>query len=371
MERESYTSKSFWIVVGVFSVFLLILFYYEATGRITSDLVAHMQAGAAQSGYSLLHNIFYIESRSGWYDVWASFTLTACIVITGLVVKQLLVENLSTDNMNRYLVDFFAVSLLIVSMIVLPGVLKHWYLGQGTPNPWHNPTYILSRLFGVISILYFIRVYKRGLFASYRNLLCFAASLTLATYAKPSFPSIFMPAVMTMLMADWCFYKKRETIIMILGMGLLFLPSVGIVLLQSSIVFGENQGGKLVFILGNSWSMYSKNIPLSILSAYAFPLFIFFTKRSSNALYKLGLLCLAYGTFFFTFMGESGARETHLNMAWGLYLGLFFAFIASVSVLIEKRFDRKWAQRAFVLYGLHLLSGVVYLIRYMVKGTYY
>jgi hypothetical protein len=129
----------------------------------------------------------------------------------------------------------FTLVLNLVSAIYVPSFNETPYLGQGSPNPWHNPTTIMVRpialLVFVIVIGECVRV-QRGGFRKGQGLrvwkgILIAVLLLLSNLSKPSFVQIFYPAIF-LLMFLWLFiYRFRN---FPLGMQLLVccLPSVAL-----------------------------------------------------------------------------------------------------------------------------------------------
>ena len=101
----------------------------------------------------------------------------------------------------------FTLVLNLVSAIYVPSFNETPYLGQGSPNPWHNPTTIMVRpialLVFVIVIGECVRV-QRGGFRKGQGLrvwkgILIAVLLLLSNLSKPSFVQIFYPAIFLLM----------------------------------------------------------------------------------------------------------------------------------------------------------------------------
>ena len=153
----------------------------------------------------------------------------------------------SASGLSLIGVAVFTWLLSISSAIFVPWFNDKPYLGQGSPNPWHNPTTIMVR---PIALLIFILVMgecvrvQRGGFRKGQGLriwkgFLLALLLLLSNLSKPSFVQIFYPAIF-LLMFLWLFvYRFRN---FPLGMQLLLccVPSVALMGLQFISAFYGN-----------------------------------------------------------------------------------------------------------------------------------
>ena len=275
--------------------------------------------------------------------------------------------------------------MLLVSMIWMPGGneaygIEFRYLGVFTPNPWHNQTSLAARPFAIIAFILFVKIicyYEERI--DIKDYIFFALSLLVATMAKPSFTLVLGSAALPFLLIRLICHRFK-TIKNTLFFGLTFLPTIINLLVQFSGTFGDGSkdaDAGIGFAAFAIWSIFSKNILLSLVLALAFPLIVLiFNLRAfvENRAYRFAWEFLLAGTLEFMFLVEKGERYWHANFAWGYMYGLFFIFLMSTGLLVKNTVDKK--NHVIVLcvewlgLMLHLAAGIIYFV-YLLKGGNY
>ncbi|MDR0948328.1 MAG: hypothetical protein LBM69_02265 [Lachnospiraceae bacterium] len=285
-------------------------------------------------------------------------------------------------------------TIFFVSMLLppfgrwFPG-MKHLYLGVFSGNPYHNATYLATRPFAILTFFAFLVILRNlptkadsktqhtETIFSWKEYLFFSISLFLTTMTKPSFTLVFVATAgiiiaLRMLSAGLVQWRR------FVGVAVSFLPTFGGLLYQYQGVFGgEGQGVGIGF--AEVWSLYSDNILLSILLAAAFPILVLVfnlrewkqdtTFRFSWQLYLMSLVMML-------FLYEKGFRKADANFSWGYMHGLFFLFTGSLILLIRQTITSFHKMRVklvieWVVYVLHLISGIVYFLPILRGGSYY
>ena len=274
--------------------------------------------------------------------------------------------------------------LSISSAIFVPWFNDKPYVGQGSPNPWHNPTTIMVR---PIALLIFILVMgecvrvQRGGFRKGQGLriwkgFLLAFLLLLSNISKPSFVQIFYPAIF-LLMFLWLFvYRFRN---FPLGMQLLLccVPSVALMALQFISAFygstNEDSAG-VVFAPFKVAGIYTRNIAFSTFLVLAFPLFVglcSIVRRTFDWTDAFAWIMLLVGMGEKFLLAEGGSRMTHGNFNWGYILAVYLLWFVSIRDYAAWRcsIPEGGAKKAFSLL-FFILSGLL-LIAHFVSGLYY
>lgn len=271
------------------------------------------------------------------------------------------------------------------------------YLGQGSPNPWHNPTTIMVR---PIALLIFMLVMgeclrvQRGGFQKGKGLriwkgLLLAILLLLSNLSKPSFVQIFYPAIF-LLMFLWLFvYRARN---FPLGMQLLVccVPSVALMGMQFLAAFygSSNSDSAGVMIAPFKVAgLYTDNIAFSTLLLLAFPLTVSLcgiVRRTFDWVDFFAWLMLLVGMTEKFLLAEGGSRLWHGNFSWGYILGAYLLWLVSIrdfaawSTAIRGSgstggFTKAASVLGFTLTGAvllaHFLSGLYYLYYLIILGN--
>lgn len=254
------------------------------------------------------------------------------------------------------------------------------YVGQGSPNVWHNPTIIMVK---PLSLLFFFIITKemakcrenhfRHLIPAGKCLLM-AILLILCNLAKPCFAQIFYPAIF-LLMIYWLIIYRGGNFRLALELLVTCLPSALLIAAQYVVAFSQNSSSSeksgIIFAPFVVAGLRTKSIPVSILLAIAFPLFVtivMLVMKKRSLLRLLAWLMYLCGLLEKLLLAEGGSRLTHGNLAWGHNLALYFIFVVGIRDWLNlRRENRNPAVRipASVLLLWHLFSGCWYLFYHM------
>ena len=292
-----------------------------------------------------------------------------------------------------------ALLLSLVSAIYVPWFNAKPYLGQGSPNPWHNPTTIMVRPIGLLIFLVVmeecLRVqragFRRGQGLRIWKGILIAFLLLLSNLSKPSFVQIFYPAIFV-LMVMWLFVYRFRNFTFALQLMVCCLPSVALMGAQfvSAFYSSSNSESSGVMIAPFKVAgLYTDNIAFSTLLLLAFPLFASFctlVRRRFDWTDGFAWIMLLAGTAEKMLLAESGSRLWHGNFSWGYILAVYFVWFTSIRDLgawggTLFAGDGKKEGNAFhacsviafllccLLLLLHLLSGLYYLYYLIMLGN--
>lgn len=236
------------------------------------------------------------------------------------------------------------------------------YLGQVSPNAWHNPTGAFAVPFALLVFLAGLELYERP---ERRSALFLACALALSAVAKPNYALAYAPCV-----GDTAFQHVRARRLSLARAALLlvtvFLPLAIVLWRQHEVQRWDGMtGGRFVVAPLAVWSEWSPYVAVSLLLGIAFPL-------AATALYwqearrDAGLM-LAWGaTLFGVLQFALFAEQTNVGLRGGFYWGAMLAdavlFAAASAFLLRQ--PPGWRRRlAFGVLGLHALSGAACLTR--------
>ncbi|WP_345986114.1 hypothetical protein WCX49_03085 [Sulfurimonas sp. HSL-1656] len=254
---------------------------------------------------------------------------------------------------------FLTVTFVIITIgpLCVPFYEKIIYLGQGSPNVWHNVTLWTVKPFALVAVwTAVIALHKRQM-----KYYCFAlVSTSLSLLAKPSFVIIFLPSLLALIVSRHYFtYRNSLFYLVLAGIALVILSY------QYSITFGAHS--KIVVDFLGVWSMQSSNVVVSILLALAFPLLLlhFHPKVIENDYIFLSWVQVLLGIMLFALFAEAGSRYTHGNFGWSYIIALGFLYLFSVIEYAKDFkqivFAKRWI--LLLLLSLQTLIGVYYLVR--------
>jgi uncharacterized membrane protein YidH (DUF202 family) len=311
---------------------------------------------------------------------------------TALVTYELLKRSLRQENYSAHALLLATGVLLIVSAIYAPFINPHIYLGQGSPNIWHNPTMTAMKPFALLTFLLLVNAIGDDKAHGHTRLYILAGiSLLASAVFKPSFALVLIPSTCLLLVIKRRFDLLWKT-------ALAFLPCLVLLAFQYLTGYATGNTGaetltwedgdklqlfardRIVFDLLGVWRTMTPNIPVSILLGFAFPLSVLafrFRRVVRDVPLCLAWIMTTVGLLQFSILAEV-ARYRHGNFMWG-YLGamsLLFAFsmveylrwLASSEQ--NSRIQRIGLILSSILLSLHAVSGLFYLIRILSGGRY-
>jgi len=205
------------IFTALFSI-AFFLFFKQALnntiGLYPSDIQSHINFARDFSNgnlHSLAHPGFHILSLAvasvfGMSLQKASSLVMAILVVvntflTYLIVKKLLVNNNYSDE------SMIGIALILNFLTAIYNPFSgNFYLGQGSPNVWHNPTMTAVKPFALISIVGIIEVLNRD--KVNMGVLWIGLVLIISAIMKPSFLIVFIPGLLLFVLLHKFRYKN-------------------------------------------------------------------------------------------------------------------------------------------------------------------
>lgn len=378
--------------VIVYSVFMFRLFYNQATGVFYSDMGAYvLEILGEDSGYSFPYPLFFKLSYV-FSLIMPVEVAIACVLsflnILGMITAERYVWELMpncSQVKKMSLTTIIVMTLFLVSMLFWPLDLRPivpegrmWgarYLGVFTPNPYQNATYLATRPFSILLLIKYVYVIDNMDKCKVSDFGLIALYMFLSTIAKPSFVFVFLPMMAVMTIVIWIKSKCKITKPQILLVSTI-VPTVIVLLIQFSSVFGQNSDGGMKIGIGYAWHLWTPAIKSAFIKANFFPLVYLILhlkelKKSKMLLISWLIWLVGIGTYCVFY--EAGPRQWDSNFAWGYMHGMFCVFMASIIPMFNRLFfktkEYKWQDiLSFVCLIPHLICGVLFYI-YMVTGN--
>lgn len=256
---------------------------------------------------------------------------------------------------SRLFLTAITLAIIMIGPLCIPWYNKIIFLGQGSPNIWHNVTLWTVKPFALLAVVFVVEALRNGRFTYY----FFAfASVILSLFAKPSFAIMFLPALILFALCKKIRDKRFYLFYMVVS-----VTSAAILLYQFTHTFNSGDS-KLVFDFLGVWSRSSPNVAVSILLALAFPLLLTLLEPSllEDDYIMLSWLQVFIGIFLFALFAQTGKYYYHGNFGWSYMLAMSLLYLFA----IVKYFER---------YGqMHPLKRYVLLLLFLVQvgiGGYY
>ena len=334
----------------------------------------------------LWHLMTYMVVKALHCRVQIAAGLVSGLLIALTYIAAYFIIRKEVPGLESYEAAALDLALHLAGAIYVPFFNKEPYLGQGTPNIWHNPTTIAVR---PIALLIFVLVGSMIIKAQKENFengisvgrgILTGFLLVLSCLAKPSFVQVFYPAIFT-LMVIWLILYKGRNLKTAVQLFLVCLPSLVVMIMQFVISYysgNGNSGGITIapFVVAGA---RTRSIPISMLLLLAFPLLMLILsliKKSVSWEDILSWLMLLWGLVWRLLLAEKGERIYHGNFSWGYMLAVYLVWFTAVRNYLKFYFSEQMTGNkrgvgfvlSTVVLVLHFLSGIYYLIYLVVLG---
>lgn len=241
------------------------------------------------------------------------------------------------------------------------------YLGQVSPNVWHNPTTVVAMPFALGLSLLGLRALEDPRLSVMGGV---GGLMVLSILAKPNFVLAFAPcfALAALVALARAARGGRLSVFgALVRVAVAFGPPAGVLGYQFVTAFGGDStaASRVAFEPFTAWALHSPNIPASILLGVAFPVVVaaLFPRqavRDPGVLLAWAVLAVAVAQF--ALVAETGERSPYGNFGWGPVLASHVLFVACCALVLRQP-DGTLRDIALLVLGLHVASGCVCLAR--------
>lgn len=375
------------------------LFINQARGAFRSDLVAHINSAIAFRGYyslvsPVLKVAYTLAGRTGC-GVCLAIVSYMTMLAAGMLLQRCLQWSGSGVSLNWSSAMLIGVAVCFLGGIYIPNVyplfyLYHNYTGVGTASsicmqPWQNSTYLLMRLFGIVTLMYFFRIHSYYLRSGVRprDWIGFTAMLTLTNAAKPNFFIAFAPAMLAVLIYD-CIKTRFRGVKHIFCFGVGVLCSMPVLLVQKGMLFPEAQTAEAqvaekasVHGIALTLDVVKKMLQEGTVQPYLISGLLFFAvitvlcawHGEMTSQLTVGWIMLVIAIAESQFVVETGPRAYAGNFGWGVP---FFALVMSVICIerlisLQSRLCRSVIPFVVTPLALMMITGICY-FAYLLGG---
>jgi hypothetical protein len=372
-----------YILVGISSWYL---FRNQAFCICTSDLRIHLNIIDAHfnDGFMIPHPgfhflVYYLSQATNLpYTSTAPVLMSSVLIVTFFIINRLFIGLINKPKYNMFIICV-ATSLSFVTAIYLPFFNRYLYLGQFSPNIWHNPTMLVLKPFAIISFFYSVKYFFGNETLKIRNAIFLSFMILLSTVMKPSFVIVFLPAL-----GLYIVIFKTKKWHLYLDSFLVVLPTVMLLLYQYIKTFQMDLGDsyfydKIIFTNFGFLKLYSPNVFISALLVLAFPLSVVilnFESLKNNESLRLAWILTVIAYLVGAFLAEQNKFDQGA-FCFSYVISLFILYMTSLLEMfnwINQENKFKPVMRIYAcsaIYSLHLISGIFYYVRYLSCGDYF
>jgi len=274
-----------------------------------------------------------------------------------------------------------ALSMIFIVAIPIPTIFVTgcWYIGNFTPNVWHNSTTIF--LFPFAIVLFAMSIKQLENFSNRRNLWLLLL-VFLNIFVKPSYFFVWVCVYSLFLLIKYGLSSKffKGLIPVIVGIVFLFIQYIWIYYFFPP----TNDEASIIIKPFQSYIFYTPLyiLPWALISSLLFPILYFVL--NFKRLYKNSTFLFVFASFFvaliiFILLGETGPREKDLNFYWQIVPTAWLCFYISLVDYLKNKRQLKQNDSLkikinnylpAVVFAIHIITGVAYLGMYILTKNY-
>ena len=370
----------FSLVIAFVSAPIFVAFRETASDNITHTAVAAaLWAGEAEWPPNFLY--FLLLCLFGWLigdttqlelstTIVLSFAVGLKAFLTTVLFKQLAPRVGLAANVAATTVLLFSFALPITYLLNLN---TSYYLGNITPNVWHNSTTIFPMPFALGAFTLQARDLEEG---AARRVTMISILVVAGLLVKPSFYFAYAPATAIWILVRFRHIDRPLTMFRPIVLGGIVTAGIYVAvyhLNQGS--FQDGQSGVAIspFTVWN-YFVAGKHIPISVFFSFLAPiLYLTFGLRPARATWLLyaALLMLA-GTTLFALVTETGPRQIHGNFSWQTIVCAYLLHAVLIADLLRHWTEGRRDWRVLTCAAVYLAmfaSGLSYLYKVIALGA--
>lgn len=330
----------------------------------------------------------------GWYYSFTAYAYQLLYLLAGgstvLIAGFLALVSVGTVFATKKLLcvlNVCNVNTLVAALVLnfvmpcyVPVAGQYRYVSYQSGNLWHNSTYLCMRLVAVVCMILYLEMaeaYKEKI--EWKKWLWFAVSLIICTGIKPSFLTVFAPAMALKLLYDLI---KKVPFKNIFLFGCSVLPACGVVLWQNAVLFGEDTGQGFTISPWQTFSLHADRPKVAVLCSLAFPIVLticLLRELRKDSKFFFAWLMAGIGFVEALLLVETGSRANDGNFLWGYCFAIFYLFVMCLvkwqEVIGTIKSAPLWKKACFLVCGVvlvyHLYCGCEFFIRLLLGETYF
>lgn len=392
--------KSILIAASIVFIIFFAYFFLLIDSGVKTDIQIHasMAHSFANHHDRLTPNFLYyflVALVSGFSDNYPAYYWSSILMVSAAVTAKLCLNHSYISkyaDMPPHWAITWGLSFAMLFVISLPSWdffrSQHFYLGQLTPNVWHNSTTIFVMPF---AMLLFFKSYEL-LFSDdvyhNKNLLTHITLLiVINALIKPSFLFTLLPSVFII----FCYGKfsnatdRKTSQLLPYLFGIIFIAAEYYVIYKlnyaSSVaerVSGDDGKASIILAPFEVWRHFSENTLITTIASLFFPLLYLSLSKGNplkNKLVQFASANFIIGLGTWILFAEDGVRKFHANFIWQVVITTYLLFFSLLLNFINDIKLNKVSRNKQLIIGsafaLHFIWGAVYWIRIIALKNYY
>lgn len=372
------TEKVGYILAG--GIIIAAITYYAAfrqTITVGTDYYFHSNWATIISFH---HIETFFETYKRYYPIWhfgvfilyrfgcsvGSASAIAAVILNSLTYGSVVMYYMRSPWFRTRTAAIAATILLLVQPIWL-GIDYAITIGHFSPNEWRNPTTLAVRGVGCMAFFVLLKILENSTELSKKYFIFLTVLNTLTVLAKPSFLQMFIPGIGLYMIIELVRHKNAFGLFTkYLKISATFIPAVAIMFLQYLLMFDES--GITISWL-EFWSRFTKNIWVSMLAAFAFPIYVLvidFKRLKNLTSIKLVSAIQIVAWLEGAILVETGETRTDGDFVWANSLAMFLVYIVAIKEFIYYAQHSQESKKK-----IKTLIGIILLIAHFVSGIWW
>ncbi|WP_298548075.1 hypothetical protein [uncultured Aquimarina sp.] len=395
--------KKEWVQNNIDSIIVFVIsatLFWALINYSETDVQLHIQSiiniNAGQSSYPPHFMFFFLVNLLSFFSNNVSLMFLAAIIIfsSANVVKYVVSKKVILDIITNSTYEYKCrvVKIVCFAMLfsfALPDIynffiLKKMYLGRYPSVVWHNST--ITLLFPFALLLFwkqFKIIHHKNLKTFNRNVFLCCLLVIINISIKPSFIFVFAPVSMFLIYQGVDLSNFKRSIMLsiptLVAVVLLGVQYIGIYHFE----IGSFYTAKSSVAISKPFEFVRIFIPLwytpiAIVMSFGLPISAIIAYKNDILKFKPFLYSLyltILGVLISAFIIEEGPRKFAGNFTWQNIICSYLMLMTTTAFLLKKFFkERQYSNKMIflgVVFILHFLSGMLYLVKIHFSGNYY
>jgi len=374
-------------------------FMYYFAINFMSDIQLHSKAvqqiNLGQSSYPsnfiyylILNTFSFFSTDINMIVLTSCFILSFTVLLKYIVTKKILKSCFIRSNIFIAEKKLYLIVACIACCLILfypiqdfygAIILRKYYYGKIVPNIWHNPTTMSVFPFAILLFWKQLKVLESDKPISGKAILTIIMLIVINIFIKPSFFIVFTPVTLIFILKKHKLSVEfiKNTIPIITGLILLYFMHKMIYTLDLGNY--NNSSGKIALAKPfEAWTYFVPlwYIPISFVHSLALPILYIILYRKEvfkNKMINYSLILTVFGFLISIFLIEEGSRKFHGNFMWQNIICSYLLIMSISAAMAVKFFTEERCTIKFkvlsVIFILHALSGIIYIIKMFVTGS--
>ena len=378
------------IIVGIL-LFSFLINFVDTDIQVHNEKINQINIGTRDYPVHLLYffivNILSFFSNNKILISISSVTvLTSFVLLKYLITKYILSDYSKNSNFKISDTKISLISSALLLFFSIPDAYQWFsfnrmYIGKIPPTVWHNSTTIVLFPF---ALLLFYKQYQSIISKKplrWTSILVTSLLVLLNAFAKPSFLLVYIPVTSFFLIKN--IGKEQLCTILIKLMPII----LGTVIVSSYFVILYILGGNDLnepthsISLSIPFEVYTKRTPIfyfpfSLILTFTFPItfYLLYPNQLYTTLTKYSLSLTVLGILISKVVIENGPRKFDGNFYWQnvicCYLMVIVTLMSLFSQSQKKAISRRNKKILSFVFSIHVVSGIVYLLKIFLTRKY-